>query len=141
MLDATMLTEDSKFDKFLRSHRWAVLTSLRASGQPVSSVVAYACEGDQLVVSTPGSTFKRKMLDADPRVNLCAVSNAEPFNFVAIEGSAEVQTDDVAPATRLVFRAIEDAGYELPSPLDDWLQAQKRVILRITPQRISGVIR
>jgi len=107
----------------------------------VSSVVAYACEGDQLVVSTPGTTFKRKMLDADSRVNLCAISNAEPFNFVAIEGTAEVQTEGVAPATRLVFKAIEDTGYALPDPLDEWLETQQRVILRITPQRISGVIR
>jgi len=136
-----MLTEDSKLENFLRSHRWAVLSSLRATGNPVSSVVAYACEGDQVVVSTPGTTFKRKMLDADPRVNLCAISNAEPFNFVAIEGSAEVQTDDVAPATRLVFKAIEDMGYALPDPLDEWLEAQQRVILRITPERVSGVIR
>ena len=136
-----MFTEDPKLDNFLASHRWAVLTSLRASGHPVSSVVAYACEGNQLVVSTPGSTFKRKMLDADPRVNLCAVSNAEPFNFVAIEGVAEVQTKDVAPATRLVFKAIEDTGYALPDPLDEWLESQQRVILRITPQRVSGVIR
>jgi len=136
-----MFTDDSNLEKFLRSHRWAVLTSLRASGNPVSSVVAYACEGDQLVVSTPGTTFKRKMLDADSRVNLCAISNAEPFNFVAIEGTAEVQTEGVAPATRLVFKAIEDTGYALPDPLDEWLETQQRVILRITPQRISGVIR
>jgi len=136
-----MFTEDPKLDNFLASHRWAVLTSLRASGHPVSSVVAYACEGNQLVVSTPGSTFKRKMLDADPRVNLCAISNAEPFNFVAIEGVAEVQIEDVAPATRLVFKAIEDTGYALPDPLDEWLKSQQRVILRITPQRVSGVIR
>ena len=136
-----MFTKDSKLDGFLRAHRWAVLTSLRASGNPVSSLVAYACEGDQVVVSTPGSTFKRKMIDTDSRVNLCAISNAEPFNFVAIEGTAEVQTDDVAPATRLVFKAIEDTGYSLPDPLDYWLEAQKRVILRITPQRVSGVIR
>ena len=136
-----MLTEDSKLDSFLRAHRWAVLTSLRASGNPVSSVVAYACEEDQVVVSTPGSTFKRKMLDADPRVNLCAISNAEPFNFVAIEGIAEVQASNLAPATRLVFKAIEDAGYALPEPLDEWLERQARVILRITPQRVTGVIR
>ena len=136
-----MIANNSKLEEFLRTHRWAVLTSLRTAGDPVSSVVAYACEGDQVVVSTPGTTFKRKMLDADPRVNLCAISNAEPFNFVAIEGTAEVQTSDVAPATRLIFKAIEDTGYTLPDPLEDWLEAQQRVILRITPQRVSGVIR
>ena len=131
----------TEFDTFLTEHRWAVLTWLRTTGNPVSCVVAYARDGDDFVVSTPGTTFKRQAIAADPRVNLCAISNREPFNFVAIEGEALVRTDELAEPTRRVFAAIEDAGWELPEPLDDWLIAQQRVILRIRPTRISGVIR
>jgi len=129
------------FEHFLNEHRWAVLTTLRSSGAPVNSVVAYAREGDDFVVSTPGATFKRSSIERDERVNLCAISNREPFNFVAIEGTAKVQTDNLEPATRLVFAAIEDTAFTLPDPLTPWLEAQQRVILRITPTRFSGVIR
>ena len=131
----------ASFDNFLAAHRWAVLTCLRRSGSPINSVVAYAREGDEFVVSTPGATFKRTAIEADSRVNLCAISNSEPFNFVAIEGTATVQVDGIEEPTRRVFAAIEDAGWEVPEPLEDWLIAQRRVILRITPERISGVIR
>ncbi len=129
------------FEQFLSEHRWAVLTTVRTSGAPVNSVVAYAREGSDFVVSTPGTTFKRTSIDRDERVNLCAISNSEPFNFVAIEGIAKVQRDNLEPATRLVFEAIADTGYTLPDPLAPWLESQQRVILRITPTRISGVIR
>ena len=35
-------------------------------------------DGDALVISTPGTTFKRASLDRDPRMTLCVISNAEP---------------------------------------------------------------
>ncbi len=136
-----MKISNTAFDEFLSNHRWAVLTTLRSSGAPVNSIVAYAREGDDFVVSTPGTTFKRTSIERDERVNLCAISNREPFNFVAIEGKANVQTENLEPATRLVFAAIEDTAFTLPDPLAPWLEAQQRVILRITPSRISGVIR
>ena len=127
--------------QFVLAHRWAVLTSLRDAGSPVSSVVAYAIDGDALVVSTPGGTFKRRSIEKDGRVNLCIISNAEPFNFVAIEGTAEGTDSDLERQTRLVFANIQGTGFELPADLPGWLAKQQRVILRIAPQRCYSVIR
>lgn len=128
-------------DRFLSDHRWAVLTTLRSSGAPVSSVVAYARDGEDFVVSTPGDTFKRASIERDARVNLCVISNAEPFNFVALEGRARVEHDDLARRTRLVFANIVDAGFQEPEDLPAWLAAQRRVILSIRPERVYAVIR
>jgi PPOX class probable F420-dependent enzyme len=128
-------------DEFLSAHRWAVLTTLRASGSPVSSLVAFARDGGDFVVSTPGGTFKRSSIEREPRVNLCVISNAEPFNFVAIEGTAAVETDDLLRRTRLVFANLESSGYQEPPNLEQWLEEQKRVILRIAAERVYGVIR
>ena len=136
-----MVSLPPEYDAFLDAHRWAVLTTLRRSGAPVSSVVAYAREGAEFVVSTPGGTFKRRSIDADARVNLTTLSNSEPFNFVAVEGRAVVQTGDVLASTRKVFAAIADTGWEEPDDMQGWLTAQKRVILRITAERVTGVIR
>ena len=136
-----MITDNAAQDQFLTEHRWAVLTSLRQDGQPVSSVVAYAREGDTLIVSTPGTTFKRRSLARDPRATLCVISNAEPFNFVSVEGRVEIQTDDLVAGTRQVFAAIADVGYSEPEDLENWLRSQQRVLLRLHPERVSGVIR
>jgi PPOX class probable F420-dependent enzyme len=136
-----MITDNPAQDQFISDHRWAVLTSLRRDGQPVSSVVAYAREGDTLIVSTPGSTFKRRSLQRDARATLCVISNGEPFNFVSVEGRVDVQTEDLIDGTRAVFTALADTGYTEPEDLPHWLERQQRVLLRLHPERVSGVIR
>ena len=135
-----MISGNPVYEKFIDDHRWAVITTLRKSGSPVSSVVAYARHLDKLVVSTPGATFKRASLEKDSRVNLCIVSNREPFNFVAIEGSAEVTKKDLVQKTKLVFKKITDM-YEEPNPIEKWLDEQDRVSIEISASRVSGVIR
>ena len=136
-----MIGSNPKFDQFITEHRWANLTCLRQDGTPVNSLVAYAREGDTLVVSTPGATFKRRAIARDARVNLCAFTDAAPFNFVAVEGRAVIETDDLEPATRAVFANIAGSGFTLPEDLPGWLRSQARVIIRIHPTRVSGVIR
>ena len=136
-----MISENQSFDQFISDHRWATLTTLRKSGSPVSSVVAYARDGDELVVSTPGFTLKRKTLEADNRINLCIITNQEPFNFVSMEGTAAIEKEDLVKNTRLVFKNIEGTGFEEPDDFEGWLASQQRVILRIKPSRVYGVIR
>ena len=136
-----MIGDNAEHDQFISDNRWAVLTSLRADGQPVSSVVAYARDGDTLVISTPGGTFKRRSLERDARATLCVMPNAEPFNFVSVEGRMDVEHEDLVANTRLVFQNISDTGYQEPEDLAGWLESQQRVILRLRPQRVYGVIR
>ena len=136
-----MIGNSETEDTFVTDHRWAVLTTLRADGQPVSSVVAYAREGDTLLVSTPGMTFKRRSLDRDPRATLCIISNSEPFNFVSVEGSVTIETEDLVEGTRRVFANIADTGYSEPEDLPAWLEAQQRVLIRLHPERTHAVLR
>lgn len=136
-----MIGDNPAWDEFISQHRWAVLTTLRANGHPNSSVVAYARDADELVISTPGSTFKTSTIAHDDRVNLCVISNAEPFNFVSIEAAAQVTINRLLEDTKLVFANIADTGYQEPEDLPGWLEAQGRVILRLRPLRVYGVIR
>lgn len=136
-----MIADNAAQDQFITDHRWAVLTTLRADGHPVSSVVAYARDADTLVVSTPGTTFKRSSLDRDARATLCILPNKEPFNFVSVEGRVDVESADLVANTRKVFENIADTGYTEPEDLQAWLDSQQRVILRIRPERVYGVIR
>ena len=136
-----MIGTNESWDNFISQHRWAVLSTLRYNGSPSNSVVAYARDGDELVVSTPGMTLKRRLVDNDRRVNLCVLSNSEPFNYVAIEALAQVQTDDLVGPTERVFANINDTEHQQPEDLPGWLIEQQRVILRLSPQRVFGVIR
>ena len=89
----------------------------------------------------PGTTFKRRSLDRDSRATLCVISNSEPFNFVSVEGRVEVETNNLIETTRKVFIGIADTGYNEPDDLEAWLESQERVILRLKPERVTGVIR
>lgn len=126
---------------FLNEHRWAVLSHLDPSGSPASSVVAYARDGDRFVISTPGGTAKRRRIASDGRVNLCVISNQEPFNFVAIQGRAEVTQEDLLRRTRLVFAALQDTSWREPEDLESWLKTQRRVVIVIEPTSYHAVQR
>ncbi|MDX1580801.1 MAG: TIGR03618 family F420-dependent PPOX class oxidoreductase [Alphaproteobacteria bacterium] len=136
-----MIGDNKKFDQFITDHRWAVITTLRKDGHPSSSWVAYARDGDTLVISTPGRTLKRKTLENDPRVTVCCTNDKAPFNFVTIEGRADIETENIVAPTKAVFANIKGFGYEEPENLEQWMEDQERVILRIHPERVSGVIR
>ncbi len=129
------------FDRFVSEHRWAVITTVRKSGQPSSSVVAYAREGDTLVVSTTAPTLKVRTLERNPQVTITVFNDAAPFNFVTVEGRAEIEREGLEPATHLVFENIKDSGFTEPEDLPTWLETQRRVIVRIHAERVSGVIR
>ncbi len=129
------------FDHFVSENRWAVITTVRKSGQPSSSMVAYAREGDTLVVSTTAPTLKVRTLERDPRVTITVFNDAAPFNFVTIEGRAEIEREALEHATHLVFENIKGSGFTEPEDLPAWLETQRRVIVRIHPERVSGVIR
>ena len=136
-----MISNDPAWEAFIRRHRWAALTCLRRSGAPVSSLVAYATDGDELIVSTRAATFKHDSIARDDRVNLCILSSREPFDFVAVEGTCVIQCSDLVPATKLIFAAISDTPYQEPEDLEGWLESEGRVILRVRPLRTYGVIR
>ena len=81
------------FDRFVSENRWAVITTVRKSGQPSSSVVAYAREGDTVVVSTTAPTLKVRTLERNPQVTITVFNDAAPFNFVTVEGRADIERE------------------------------------------------
>jgi hypothetical protein len=52
-----------------------------------------------------------------------------------------IETTDLVRTTRLVFENIRDTGYQEPADLPAWLESQARVILRLMPERVYGIIR
>ena len=130
-----------QFDEFISAHRWAIVTTLRKDGTPSSSMNAYAREGDQLIISTTEDRLKTKTLARDPRITVCVINNAEPFNYVSVEGTCEIQRGDIVAPTKVVFASLKATGYQEPPDVAQWIKDQGRVILRVTPARVSGVIR
>ncbi|MBT7721355.1 MAG: hypothetical protein HN739_00745 [Gammaproteobacteria bacterium] len=52
-----------------------------------------------------------------------------------------VEKENLVRNTRLVFDNIRNTGFDEPEDFEGWLESQQRVILRIKPTRVYGVIR
>jgi len=129
-------------DAFIRAMRWCTVATLRADGSPASSVVFYAMDGDELIFSTTRDRLKVRTLERDPRIAVTVLDEGEPFRFVSIEGTARIQGDDLVPGHVAVNRAMRgQPEWAAPEGFEEGLRAAGRVVIRVTPQRVSGVVR
>lgn len=128
-------------DAFVRAMKWASITSLRKDGSPTTSVVFYALDGDDILFSTTADRLKAKTLRNDPRAAVTVLDEGAPYRFVSIEGPATVEDQDIIPghiAINRVMRAAPD--WQPPEGYAETLRQQGRVIVRISPRRVSGVV-
>jgi PPOX class probable F420-dependent enzyme len=128
-------------DAFVSSQKWAAVTTLRSDGSPTTSVVFFAREGDTLFFSTTADRLKAKTLRRDPRITICVLDEGPPYRFVTIEGVGEIEADDIVPGHVAVNRVMRgDPGWEPPEGFEERLRRDRRVIVRVTAQRVSGVV-
>ncbi len=129
-------------DALIRELRWAVVTTLRKDGTPSNSVIFYAVDGDELIFSTTKDRVKAKTLKRDPRVAVTVLDEGAPHRFVTIEGTARVVEDDIVPGHVLINRAMrKEPDWEPPEGYVAGLASAGRVLIRVTAERVSGVVR
>ena len=128
-------------DAFVRAMKWASVTSLRRDGSPANSVVFYALDGDDVLFSTTNDRLKAKSFRRDPRAAVTVLDEGSPYRFVSIEGRATVVDDDIVPGHIAINRAMRGiADWQPPEGYLETLSRQRRVIIRVTPERVSGVV-
>jgi PPOX class probable F420-dependent enzyme len=130
----------SEHDAFLRTHRWALLSTTRAGGTPQVSMVAYHYDGDDVVISCRRASAKFVNAARDPRVVLAV---ADDRRYLAIAGTADVVTAG-ASLVELTLRLLSslqpaDAAL-LQRDVDAGLEEVGRAVLRIPPERVVGRI-
>ncbi len=127
-------------DDFISKNTRAVVTTLRRSGAPASSLIAFARDGDDLIFSTRKPTLKVKTLTRDPRVNLC-VLDGDGSGFVSVEGTATIETDDIVSKHIAINRAMRgQPDWTPPEGFEARLRNEERVVVRVRAQRVSGVV-
>ncbi|MCZ2109470.1 MAG: PPOX class F420-dependent oxidoreductase [Dehalococcoidia bacterium] len=128
-------------DAFIGSQRWAVVTTLRADGSPSNSVVFFGRDGDTLIFSTTTDRMKARTLTHDPRVAMTILDEGAPFRFATVEGRAAIEDDDLAEKHVVINRAMRnDPAWQPPGGFLERLQQEQRVVVRVHPERVSGVV-
>ena len=78
---------------FLIGVHFAVVATIASDGLPHQTVMWYALEGDQLLLSTPRDSLKHRHLKRDPRLSVCVEKG---YTYVTLTGSITLDED---PAT------------------------------------------
>jgi PPOX class probable F420-dependent enzyme len=116
---------------FLGAHQWATLATGRKDGSPQVSMVGYAWDGNQILVTFRRSSAKRHNIARQPRV---AVLVADGRRALTLYGDADLLEED--PTRVEAFERIL-AGFGAPARPRDELARQmddeQRVAVRIRP--------
>src|SRR3954469_20134777 len=129
-----MYTEQER--AFLRAHRWAVLATSRRNGSPQQTMVGYTLDdGGRVLISTQPSTAKYRNAVRQPKVSLTVPD--ERVN-VMMYGTAQIIDVDPerAELTADVLAVVRGPERPDPSSIVGWLDDQKRIVLRITPDKV-----
>jgi PPOX class probable F420-dependent enzyme len=125
--------------EFLDAQRVGVLATVAADGRPRQSLVYYARDGVDLVLSTLAQRLKAKDVERSGWASLCVMGHEAPYPSAVFSGHARIETDGIGVATAAVMQRITGA-LEPPEPQsDEALESIGRVVMRITVERISAV--
>jgi PPOX class probable F420-dependent enzyme len=130
----------SEHDAFLRTHRWALLSTTRAGGAPQVSMVAYHYDGEDVVISCRRASAKFVNAARDPRVVLAV---ADDRRYLAVAGTADVVTAgaSLVDLTLRLLSSLQPADAALlQRDVDAGLEQVGRAVLRIPPESALGHI-
>jgi PPOX class probable F420-dependent enzyme len=119
--------------EFLTNPYVGVVTTLRPDGSPQSTVVWVDVVDGVPGFNTARGRVKERDLENDPRASLVVVDPADPYKWVALDGSAELTNDGAdAQIDRLAKKYLDADEYPFRNP------EEQRVSVRIVPDRVSS---
>ncbi|GAB3622353.1 PPOX class F420-dependent oxidoreductase [Mariniluteicoccus endophyticus] len=121
------LTESAR--RLLDGRTFAVLSTINPDGSPQLTTMWVRREGDQVVFSTVEGRQKPKNMRRDPRVSLLMYDPENPYHYVEIRGTAELERD---PASLIDELSQKYTG-------QDWKtepEGTVRLVVRVTPTKI-----
>jgi PPOX class probable F420-dependent enzyme len=125
------LPESAK--KLLQDKAYGHVVTLDAQGRPQVTMVWMDAEGDEVLFNTAEGRRKALNLRANPRVVVSVQNRNEPQSYLLVHGTAAI-TDSGADEhiDKLAKRLLGVDKYPFRQP------GEKRVVVRIKPNRISG---
>jgi PPOX class probable F420-dependent enzyme len=129
---------DTQRDEFLADRRYAILTTLRADGAPVSVPVWYEWDGTTLRMFCHKASGKMKRLTQEARASVLVVNHPdEPENWVAFDGRITIWEEGGLELAERVFDFYYPPGDERRSELESWRKMKDDWrLLELTPESV-----
>src|SRR3954467_12390863 len=125
---------DEAQQQFLEQPYLGVVTTLRKDGSPHNTVVWVDVEDGVPSFNTAYGRAKPRHLEQNPRAALTVLDPANPYKWIAVDGEAELTTDDAdAQIDRLSKKYTGEDEYQ------NRREGEQRVKVKIHPQRVTAV--
>jgi nitroimidazol reductase NimA-like FMN-containing flavoprotein (pyridoxamine 5'-phosphate oxidase superfamily) len=123
--------------QFVLDHRTAIFGYARTQHGPAMSIVYYAAEPEEIVVSTMAERAKAKAVARNPKVSLCVLDEQWPPSYLQVYCEAVIDTDfdfvvDVMMRIAGVM-AGKPMSEDVRPMVEEGARAEKRVAVRLRP--------
>ena len=122
---------------FLDQQIVGVLATRSEQGHIHQSVVYYALQDDELLVSTEAGRHKARDIQQTGWASLCVMGHERPFPSVTLSGPATIQTKSIGPATAAIAQRFMDLDKPPEPQTDQALAEVGRVVIVIQIQRVG----
>lgn len=120
--------------------RTGKLAVVRRDGSPLVVPIWFVVDDDgSLVFTTGAETVKGRAILRNPRVSVCVDRETPPFDYVRVDGVAEVRRDlvEMLPwATRIAARYM---GAELAESYGRRNAVEGELLVRVRPTRVVAL--
>ncbi|HMD56947.1 MAG TPA: pyridoxamine 5'-phosphate oxidase family protein [Solirubrobacteraceae bacterium] len=122
---------------FVREHRTAIFGYNRAKDGPAMSIVFYAMDGEDILVSTMADRAKAKAVARSPKVSLCVLDEQWPPSYLQVYCDAVIETDFEIVVDVMMKIAGVMAGQpmseDVRSMVEEGARKENRVAIRLRP--------
>ena len=122
---------------FVAKHRSAVFGTNRKSDGPAQSIVYYASDGDDLLVSTMGERAKARAVERLGEVSLCVLDEQWPPTYLVVYCNARIEREPKGVVDLMMRIAGVMAGKPMPESVrpivEQGAKKEGRVVVRLTP--------
>ncbi|RLK59801.1 PPOX class F420-dependent oxidoreductase [Actinokineospora cianjurensis] len=126
----SLLSEGAK--ALIDGANFATLATLNPDGGPQTSVLWVRRDGEDLLLSTVAGRQKEKNLRRDPRVSVTVVNKDNPYSYIEVRGAARLTTEGGDDLINELSEKYLGKPYSGDTP------DTVRVVVRITPERVTG---
>jgi PPOX class probable F420-dependent enzyme len=123
-----------KQTQLLLDKNFASVATIRADGTPHVTPVWIDWDGENVVFNTAAPRAKWKHIKRDPRVTVEVHSLEDPYQYVTITGTAELDEDEQRANAHIDKMSLKYRGipqYQNHRP------GERRVIVRVKPERVN----
>lgn len=125
-----------EIDAYLAGPHVAHFASIRPDGTPHISPVWYQWDDGKVTVVSGDAAVKTRNVRCNPEVALSVATDEWPYQYVILEGSATVRTDNLKDAVRAIFSRYEGAERGEQDANELTAGDQKLVAIEINVRRI-----